>query len=271
MPELPEVETTLRGISPHIVGQKVASLSIRQAKLRYPIPGNIKDILPSQKLLGATRRAKYLLLQFEQGNLIIHLGMSGSLRIVSDNTAIEKHDHFDLCFGNGKVLRYRDPRRFGIIDWTSTQVLEHRLLKDLGPEPFDEMFTAEYLFQCTRKRKIPIKTLIMDNHIVVGVGNIYASESLFLSGIRPGRSASRLSRSEANRLVENIRKVLEQAITQGGTTLRDFTNSEGKPGYFAQELKVYGRSGQNCPQCGDIIKSKIIAQRNSFYCPRCQA
>ena len=273
MPELPEVETTLRGIKPHIGAKIVTDLIVRQARLRYPVPDNLKQILNGEKLLDVKRRAKYLLLHFHHGVLIIHLGMSGSLRVIdpklTTDTKPEKHDHVDVVF-DGTILRFRDPRRFGMILWTQDNIFSHPLLRHLGPEPFDAAFNADYLFRLSRKKKVTTKQFIMDNKVVVGVGNIYASESLFMSAIRPGRAAGRLSRNECHILVENICKILKEAIQQGGTTLKDFTNSEGKPGYFAQSLNVYGRSGEPCFTCGEEIKSKIIGQRNTFYCPHCQ-
>ena len=273
MPELPEVETTLRGITPHIAAKTVTDVIVRQARLRYPIPDNLKQILKGETLLDIERRAKYLLLRFRQGVLIIHLGMSGSLRIIDPKlvteTAPEKHDHVDVVF-EGTILRFRDPRRFGMVLWTEDDIFTHPLLCHLGPEPFDTAFNADYLFRLSRKKKVPTKQFIMDNKIVVGVGNIYASESLFMSSIRPGKAAGRLSRNECTLLVENICSVLKKAIQQGGTSLKDFTNSEGKPGYFAQSLNVYGRTGEECYTCGQKIRSKMIGQRNTFYCPHCQ-
>ncbi|MDH5544259.1 MAG: bifunctional DNA-formamidopyrimidine glycosylase/DNA-(apurinic or apyrimidinic site) lyase [Gammaproteobacteria bacterium] len=270
MPELPEVETTVRGIAPHISNQRISDVVVRQTKLRYPVPDILHTTLRRQILTSVSRRAKYLLLHFENGTMIIHLGMSGSLRILTSDQGPGKHDHVDLIFENGKILRYRDPRRFGMIDWTDQSPESYHLLSKLGPEPFDVDFNGGYLFQLSRKRSIPVKQLVMDNHVVVGVGNIYASESLFLSGIRPGRRANRVTQTEFDTLARNIVQVLQQAITQGGTTLKDFTNSDGRPGYFAQSLNVYGRAGEPCTTCGSEIKSKTIAQRNSFYCPRCQ-
>ena len=273
MPELPEVETTLRGITPHIAAKTITDLIVRQPRLRYLVPDNLKQKLKGEKLLDVERRAKYLLLRFRHGVLIIHLGMSGSLRIIDSKitaeTRPEKHDHVDVVFDD-TILRFRDPRRFGMVLWTQDDVFTHPLLRHLGPEPFDTAFNADYLFRLSRKKKLATKQFIMDNKVVVGVGNIYASESLFMSAIRPGKAAGRLSRKECEILVDNICTVLKEAIQSGGTTLKDFTNSEGNPGYFAQSLNVYGRSGEECYACGEEIKSKMIAQRNTFYCPHCQ-
>lgn len=271
MPELPEVETTCRGIAPHIIGQLISEIRVHNASLRWPIPvAQIQASLPGQKVLNVKRRAKYILIDCGNGQLIIHLGMSGSLRILKQNEALKKHEHLEILFANGSVLRLRDPRRFGAVLWTEQAVEEHRLIASLGPEPLEDKFTAEYLFKKTRKRKLPIKNLIMDAHIVVGVGNIYASESLFQAGLRPTKASFRLSREDCKRLVTAIRKILNQAIAAGGTTLRDFTNSEGKAGYFSQQLLVYGREGQACTQCDSAIKRKQVGQRSSFYCPFCQ-
>jgi formamidopyrimidine-DNA glycosylase len=271
MPELPEVETTRRGISEHITGQTIFSIRVNNPKLRWPVPvSNMQSSLPGQQILSVKRRAKYLLLDCGNGSLIIHLGMSGSLRILDQSIAAEKHDHVEILFDNGKVLRLRDPRRFGAVLWTEQPTDEHHLLASLGPEPLSDLFDGNYLFDKTRKRRCSIKNLIMDSHIVAGVGNIYASEALFHAGIRPGKSAAGLTRQASHRLAAAIRQVLEKAIAAGGTTLRDFTNSEGQAGYFSQSLFVYGREAEPCLQCGASIKRKLIGQRSSFYCPNCQ-
>ena len=234
MPELPEVETTRRGIAPHIQGPRVRAVVIRQPRLRWPIPADLARRLTDQTILSVKRRAKYLLLETANGHLLIHLGMSGSLRILSADSPAQKHDHVDLVFANAQLLRLTDPRRFGAVLWCEGDPLQHPLLNNLGPEPLESGFDAEHLYQATRGRRIPVKQCIMDNKVVVGVGNIYASESLFLAGIRPGIAAGRLSRARIDALSTSICKVLAAAIEQGGTTLRDFVGGDGKPGYFAQ-------------------------------------
>ena len=271
MPELPEVETTLRGISPHITGSPITTVSVRQKKLRWPVSKEIEK-LGGTTITNARRRGKYLLLEVPESNgtLIFHLGMSGSLRICTTEQPLRKHDHIEMLFANGKAMRYHDPRRFGCALWCDSQPELHPLLANLGPEPLSDEFNGEHLFQLSRKRKVCVKTFIMNSHTVVGVGNIYASESLFMSGLRPGRSASRISMERYSLLAENIRKVLANAIEMGGTTLRDFVNSDGEPGYFSQQLLVYGRAGESCRDCGTVIKNRVIGQRSSFYCPHCQ-
>jgi len=271
MPELPEVETTCRGIAEHVIGHTITKIRINNPNLRWPVPVHeIKSELPGRKITSVGRRAKYILLDCDSGHLIIHLGMSGSLRIQKQKIQAEKHDHVEIFFANGTVLRLRDPRRFGAVLWTNQSPDKHLLIASLGPEPLEEKFHQEYLFQKTRNRQRSIKNLIMDAHIVVGVGNIYASEALFHAGIRPGKSAGRLTKKDCHRLVTEIRQVLTRAISAGGTTLRDFTNSDGKAGYFSQELFVYGKEGKSCMLCGNSIKRKLIGQRSSFYCPNCQ-
>lgn len=271
MPELPEVETTCRGIAEHVIGHTITEIRINNPNLRWPVPVHeIQSLLPGQKIIAVNRRAKYILLDCGNGHLIIHLGMSGSLRILKQTSHTEKHEHVEIFFNNGSVLRLRDPRRFGAVLWTDQAIEKHSLIATLGPEPLEEKFNQEYLFLKTRKRRCSIKNLIMDSHVVVGVGNIYASEALFHAGIRPGRSAARLTKMDCQRLVTEIRRVLTQAIAAGGTTLRDFTDSNGKAGYFSQELFVYAREGKNCLLCGNSIKRKLIGQRSSFYCPNCQ-
>jgi formamidopyrimidine-DNA glycosylase len=270
MPELPEVETTYRGIAPHITGLKVNTVIIRQAKLRWPIPGSLKKDLSGQIIERVSRRGKYLFLHSAVGSVIIHLGMSGSLRIVQATDEVEKHDHVDIVFNKKCILRLRDPRRFGAMLWTRRDPLLHKLIRTLGPEPLSEDFSSELLFQRSRKRQLAIKAFIMDSKTVVGVGNIYASEALFRAGIRPGKSAGRVSQAAYQRLFIAIKAVLSEAIEQGGTTLKDFSNSEGKPGYFQQKLHVYGRQGQACHTCGNSIKRIIQNQRASYYCSQCQ-
>ncbi len=270
MPELPEVETTRRGIEPHIAQARVVDLVIRQPKLRWPVPQQLTRELPGKRLLDVGRRGKYLLLAFQNGTLIIHLGMSGSLRILSSGTAAGKHDHFDLRFDNGSILRLRDPRRFGAVLWTSDPVESHELLKHLGPEPLAGEFHGATLHRIGQTRRLAIKNLIMDSKVVVGVGNIYANEALFQAGIHPTRPCNRIALPRYERLAKEIITVLSKAIAQGGTTLRDFQQEDGRPGYFAQSLQVYGRTGAPCRLCGTPIKQKRIGQRSSFYCPKCQ-
>lgn len=270
MPELPEVETTRSGIAPHIEGQVVAELVLRRRRLRYPVPQMLLVDLPGQVIEQVERRAKYLLLRSAAGTLLIHLGMSGSLRLVAADTPAEKHDHIDIVFENGQALRLRDPRRFGAVLWLSGEPLRHRLLAGLGPEPLSDDFGAEYLYRRSRKRKQAVKQFIMDSRTVVGVGNIYASEALFRAGIRPQLATGRLSRRRCEQLVEAIKIVLGLAIEQGGTTLRDFVGGSGKPGYFKQQLQVYGRAGEPCRQCESVIKQLRQGQRASYYCPVCQ-
>ncbi len=270
MPELPEVETSCRGIAPHLIAQTITGIIIRQPKLRWPIPDELPHLLTGQSITAVTRRAKYLFITTSIGTLILHLGMSGSLRVVDSRVPAEKHDHFDLMLNSGKRLRLRDPRRFGAVLWGGPQPEEHPLIAHLGPEPLDEAFSTEHLYQISRKRRGAIKNLIMDAKVVVGVGNIYASESLFLAGIHPSRAANRLSKKRIQHLTDSIKQVLANAIEQGGTTLKDFQQSDGRPGYFAQQLNVYGRSDKPCPTCGKPISQCKIGQRSSFFCCRCQ-
>ncbi|OQX31407.1 MAG: DNA-formamidopyrimidine glycosylase [Candidatus Sedimenticola endophacoides] len=269
MPELPEVETTLRGIAPHLLGRSVRRVIVRQRQLRWPVPAHLPETLAGARISTLRRRAKYLLLETEKGTLILHLGMSGSLRILPPGTPPARHDHFDLVFDHC-CLRLRDPRRFGAVLWCADDPLGHPLLAHLGPEPLSEAFSGAYLYEQARTRRVAVKGLLMDGRIVVGVGNIYANEALFLSGIDPRRAACRISKSRYNRLAQQTKEVLEAAVRQGGTTLRDFQREDGKPGYFAQQLRVYGREGQPCPQCGAPVRQARIGQRSSFYCGNCQ-
>ncbi len=271
MPELPEVETTLRGIAPHLQDQCVGAVVVRTASLRWPIPQDLAQLLCGQTIRSVQRRAKYLLLGFEHGTLILHLGMSGSLRILAHGTPPAKHDHFDLVLAHGELLRLRDPRRFGAVLWHAGELSAHPLLSQLGPEPLGPAFDAAYLYQATRKRSAAIKPALMDNHLVVGVGNIYANESLFRAGIRPQLAAHKLSRPRCALLVRCVRQVLRAAIRQGGSSLRDFVHSDGSSGYFQQHYFVYGRSGEPCRHCGTPIKRIVQGQRASFYCPHCQS
>ncbi|MCW8853473.1 MAG: bifunctional DNA-formamidopyrimidine glycosylase/DNA-(apurinic or apyrimidinic site) lyase [Gammaproteobacteria bacterium] len=270
MPELPEVETSRRGIEPHIINKKIINVIIRQKKLRWPIPVSLKKNLPGDQITSVSRRGKYLLLKTSKGTLIIHLGMSGSLHIVSNKISAEKHDHFEIEFSNGKLLRLRDPRRFGAVLWTRQDTSKHKLIEKLGPEPLTDEFTADYLYQASRKRKIAIKTFIMNSHIVVGVGNIYANEALFTAGIHPKRMSHRISLARYQQLVEVIKKILHKAIEQGGTTLRDFSSADGKPGYFQQKLNIYGKVDQPCPICNQTVKHIRQQQRSTYYCSHCQ-
>jgi len=301
MPELPEVETTRRGLSKHLVGATIKDVIIRNGNLRWPIPNNLPKLLRGQTILSLTRRAKYLLADCGNGTLILHLGMSGSLRILPANTPPEKHDHFDLVLskpsavraelveaqksihpstGSGrtdvesgdniKMMRLRDPRRFGAVLWHSGDVHTPPLLAHLGPEPLEKDFNARYLYTATRKKTAAIKLVVMDNHIVVGIGNIYANEALFRAGIKPQLAAGKLSLPRCEQLVKEIKTTLTEAIKQGGSTLRDFVGSDGQPGYFQQNYWVYGRAGEPCRRCGGFIKQIKQGQRSSFYCSKCQ-
>lgn len=269
MPELPEVETTLRGIAPHVVGQKVTEIVIRQSRLRWPITAGLAELITGQRLVNVLRRGKYLLLDFGNGHALIHLGMSGSLRIVKPDEPPLFHDHFDLVFGKC-VLRYCDPRRFGCLLWVDGEPELHKLLADLGPEPLTDKFTADYLYERSRKRSQAIKQFIMDSKIVVGVGNIYANESLFMAGIKPIRKAGSLTRKNCEDLVRDVKFVLQRSIDQGGTTLRDFVGGDGKPGYFKQQLLVYGRGGEPCTLCKKPLKEVRMNDRTTVYCAACQ-
>lgn len=271
MPELPEVETTRKGIAPYVVGEVIKDIIIRERKLRWPIPANLKRLLKNQLVRKLRRRAKYLLFYTDKGCLILHLGMSGSLRVIDTNLPHEKHDHVDIVFESGHSLRFRDPRKFGSILWTKDDPLDHKLINHLGPEPLSDEFNTDYLYSCSRKRTQAIKTFIMDGRIVVGVGNIYANEALFLAGINPKQKAGRISKKRYEKLVINIKEVLSRALDKGGTTIRDFINGEGKPGYFSQELQVYNREGEPCMQCKQEIKRIRLGQRSTFYCSNCQS
>lgn len=269
MPELPEVETTRRGIAPHCEGKIVASLVIRDPRLRWPVPEELPALLAGQVLQEADRRAKYLLLRFSHGTVIVHLGMSGSLRIVTDRQPPLKHDHLDLSFTDGTCIRFNDPRRFGCWLWAE-EPARHTLLAGLGPEPLEREFSGAYLYRKAKGRKTPVKSFLMDNRVVVGVGNIYANEALFRTGIHPGRSAGRISAARYQQLCDAIRETLTAAILMGGTTLRDFVNSDGKPGYFAHSLAAYGRGGQPCFNCQRPLREIRMNQRTTVYCVHCQ-
>ncbi|AVA38512.1 DNA-formamidopyrimidine glycosylase [Proteus mirabilis] len=268
MPELPEVETSRRGIEPHLVGNILHYAIVRNSKLRWPVSEKIKTLL-DEPILSVKRRAKYLLIELNQGWIIVHLGMSGSVRILPEEQPEEKHDHIDLVFRDGKVLRYTDPRRFGAWLWCE-DLATSSVLAHLGPEPLSAQFNAQYLYQQSKNKKIAIKPWLMDNKLVVGVGNIYANEALFSSGIMPDRKASSLTEQECDVLVNAIKAVLTRSIEQGGTTLKDFLQSDGKPGYFAQELFVYGRKDKACLICGHTIESIKQGQRSTFFCRHCQ-
>jgi formamidopyrimidine-DNA glycosylase len=269
MPELPEVETTLRGIAPHMVRRSIDSITVRNPALRWPVPAEVARA-EGQLVLACRRRAKYLLVELERDGLMIHLGMSGSLRICGPDDAPRKHDHVDIVLDTGHCVRFNDPRRFGALLWWDEEPEQHALLRDLGPEPLSAEFSGAHLRRLARGRKGAVKNFIMDGHVVVGVGNIYASEALYMSGIHPARPAGRISAARYDALAAAIRDVLAHAIRRGGTTLRDFVNSEGNPGYFAQELLVYEREGNPCFQCQAPIRRKVIGQRSSYYCARCQ-
>lgn len=271
MPELPEVETTRLGVLPHVEGKVIKKLIVRRRDLRQPITKGIGAI-EGRRILGVKRRSKYLLIELnDAGHLLIHLGMSGSLRITKPGEEWRKHDHVGITVSKNQQLRFHDPRRFGLILWIKGEPLEHDLLKNLGPEPLSGAFTTDYLKAACDKRNASIKLVIMDAKVVVGVGNIYASESLFRAGISPGIAARRLTKPRLAKLVEVIREVLTESIEQGGTTLRDFVNSEGNPGYFRQRLFVYGREGLFCRTCGEHIKHRVMGQRATYWCPGCQS
>ncbi len=270
MPELPEVETTARGIRPHIKGLTIANAVVRQPSLRHPVPRNLNQRLTNQTVTDVTRRGKYVLIHLDDGHLIIHLGMTGNLKVLKRPPKPEKHDHVDVCFEDGRTLRFTDPRRFGCFLHTKNDPEKHKLLKNLGPEPLSRHFTPEHLHTLSRGRKGAVKNFIMNGAIVVGVGNIYASESLYRAGILPHRQAGRVSLEKYKALHGHIIDVLRAAIKAGGTTLRDYTNADGFSGYFSQELDVYGREGETCNQCDGVVKMKVIGQRSSFYCTGCQ-
>lgn len=269
MPELPEVETTRRGLAPLVTAHRIARLTVREPRLRWPIARGLNARLAGREVVALNRRGKYLLFELDRGCLLIHLGMSGSLRYLPGTVPLRTHDHFDIELEGGALLRYNDPRRFGSLHFT-TAPERHPLLRDLGPEPFAEEFTGEYLWRASRGRQTAIKTLIMNGHVVVGVGNIYANEALYRSGIHPARPAARVSRARLERLCDEIRHVLEDALRSGGTTLRDFVGGDGQPGYFRQSLAVYERDGQPCQACGTAIRRRVLGQRASYFCPTCQ-
>lgn len=268
MPELPEVETSRRGIEPYLVGHTIQYALVRNARLRWPVSEQILS-LSDRPVRSVQRRAKYLLIELDQGWIIVHLGMSGSLRMLAEETPAGKHDHVDLVMSNGMILRYTDPRRFGAWLWCE-DLATSPVLAHLGPEPLSDAFNGSYLYEKSRKKRTLIKPWLMDNKLVVGVGNIYASESLFTARILPDRQAGSLNKTQAELLAETIKAVLQRSIEQGGTTLRDFLQSDGKPGYFAQQLQVYGRAGEPCRVCGMPIESAKHGQRSTFFCRNCQ-
>jgi len=270
MPELPEVETTRSGIEPHAVGRRIATLSIHESRLRWPVPKRLAAQVQGQKIVRIGRRAKYLLIELQSGTLLLHLGMSGSLRVLPADTPLLLHDHVDIVLDSGQTLRFNDPRRFGSLHYTSGDPSAHPLLAGLAPEPFDTAFGPEYLWRITRRRRVAIKQLLMNSRLVVGVGNIYASEALFRAKVRPRRAARSLSRAETARLARAVRTVLAQAIRVGGTTLRDYVRADGSPGYFRQKLYVYERAGQPCRACGTRVRQLTQGQRSTYYCPECQ-
>ncbi len=270
MPELPEVETTRRGISAHVVGRRVVEVIVREPRLRWPVPRAIAREWPGQTIRRVSRRAKYLLLENAGATAILHLGMSGSLSLVQPNTPAGKHDHVDVVLDGPRLLRFNDPRRFGALLWTRESPLEHPLLSGLGPEPLGPDFSGDWLYRLARGRRAAVKHFIMDARVVVGVGNIYASEALYRARISPVRAAGRISLARYRDLAQAVADVLSEAIEAGGTTLRDFVDGEGRPGYFRHHLQVYGRAGEPCPQCGVPIRRRVIGQRASFHCPRCQ-
>lgn len=270
MPELPEVETTRRGILAHAQNRLITAVTVRQRNLRWPVPADLDANLRNARINGIQRRGKYLIFETGRGFMLLHLGMSGSLRIDEAGRAPKKHDHVEWALDDGSLLRLHDPRRFGSIHWIKDSPAEHPLLRDLGPEPLAAEFDGDYLHRLSRRRTCAVKYFIMNSKIVVGVGNIYANEALFLAGIPPNRAANRVSAAQFAKLAAAIKAVLEDAIRVGGTTLRDFVNAQGNPGYFRLQLRVYEKAGEPCGRCGHIIKHKVMGQRSSYYCPRCQ-
>jgi formamidopyrimidine-DNA glycosylase len=270
VPELPEVETTRLGLTPHLQGQRIRTAVVRNHRLRWPVPRKLPALVAGRRIEQLVRRSKYLLMDCGGAWLIFHLGMSGSLRVVPADTPPGSHDHVDLVLETGIALRLHDPRRFGAVLWQPGAPSRHKLLQGLAPEPLEGAFTAQWLFERTRGRKASIKSLLMDNHLVCGVGNIYANESLFRAGIHPARAGGRISQARYARLVDEIRATLSAAIQAGGSSLRDFVHADGSPGYFQQQYLVYGRGGERCERCGKTIKTIRIGQRSAFYCPGCQ-
>ena len=270
MPELPEVETTRRGLAPVLKGQRIARVVVRDRRLRWRLPAGFEDALTGRRIGAVGRRGKYLLIGTDAGTLLVHLGMSGSLRVVDPALPPVAHDHVDLVLSSGRCVRFNDPRRFGCLVVVSGDPLLHPLLRGLGPEPLSDAFDANYLYARTRRRRVAIKQLLMNAAVVVGVGNIYANEALFRARLRPQRAAGRLTRPEAARLVGAVKRVLGAAIKVGGTTLRDYVNADGMPGYFRQKLYVYERAGQPCRVCHTPIRQRVQGQRSTYWCPTCQ-
>ncbi len=270
MPELPEVETTRRGITEQVTDRTISAVRIRESRLRWPIPPALPERARGRVIRSVDRRGKYLLLDLGGDHLLIHLGMSGSLRLCKTRMPPDKHDHFDIELDSGLCLRFQDPRRFGCLLWVPGDPSDHELIRHLGPEPLGDEFTEDWLHGKARGRKMPVKSFIMDSRILVGVGNIYANEALFLAGIHPLRAAGRISRARYAHLTRRIREVLNKAILQGGTTLRDFMGSDGKPGYFSQQLNVYGRGAEPCVNCGSALREIRVSNRSTVYCPHCQ-
>jgi formamidopyrimidine-DNA glycosylase len=274
VPELPEVETTRRGIAPYLIGRRVLGVTLRRPDLRWPIPAAISELLPGQRIDAVERRAKYLLLHTEIGSALLHLGMSGVLRVLPPDAPVGKHDHVDITLERtatqaDRILRFTDPRRFGCLLWQAPGET-HPLLANLGPEPLTDAFDGDLLWHLSRGRTAAVKLFLMDNAVVVGVGNIYASEALFAAGIDPRRAAGSVSRVRYARLAAEVKRILAWAIERGGTTLRDFLNPDGAPGYFFRELNVYGRAGEPCHVCGTAIRQVVLGQRSTFWCPHCQ-
>lgn len=270
MPELPEVETTRRGILAHAQNRLITAVTVRNRHLRWPVPARLHANLSNARIIAIQRRGKYLIFETDRGFMLVHLGMSGSLRIDMAGRSPKKHDHVEWALDNGSLLRLHDPRRFGSVHWIKDSPSDHPLLRDLGPEPLSAEFDGAYLHRLSRRRKCAVKYFIMNSKIVVGIGNIYANEALFLSGISPGRAANRVSAAQFEQLTSAIKTVLQDAIREGGTTLRDFVNPEGNPGYFRLQLCVYDKAGKPCGRCGHVIKHKVMGQRSSYYCPHCQ-
>jgi len=270
MPELPEVETTRRGLLPHVVGRTVRRVVVRDARLRWPVPPDLPARLEGRRLAGIARRGKYLLFDFGNGHLLVHLGMSGSLRLLPQSEPPREHDHVDLELDDRSLVRLTDPRRFGAVLWAGKRPEAHALLRDLGPEPLGEGFSGRHLFDRSRGRHVAVKQFLMDAHTVTGIGNIYASEALFHAGIHPSRAAGRIALARYDRLAGAIRETLEKALAAGGSTLRDFVGSDGRPGYFQRESAVYGREGQACRACGAAIRASRHGARATYFCPACQ-
>jgi len=270
MPELPEVETTRQGIYPALIDRRIDKVIVREPRLRWRVIPDLAARVQGQRVLDVRRRAKYLLIDLERGSLILHLGMSGNLRVLPQTAPLLTHDHVDVILNSGQCLRFNDPRRFGSLHWTEADPLDHPLLENLAPEPLDDDFNADYLVEVARRRHVAIKQLLMNSQVVVGVGNIYASESLFRAGIRPTRAAGKIPHARLSQLTDAIKVVLNDAIRAGGTTLRDYVNASGTPGYFRQKLFVYERAGEPCRICRTPIKQIAQGQRSTYYCPKCQ-